>query len=76
MYASIYEEICNAGLAKQLHHSIHYDCKGEIFANKEDAYGLGAYHRVTVPEYIIFVDEAGCNTSEKNDGHAGGKIFL
>jgi hypothetical protein len=26
--------------------------------------------------YVLFVDETGCNTNQKDDGHVGGKLFV
>jgi hypothetical protein len=28
------------------------------------------------PEYLLFVDETGCNTNQKDDGNAGGELFV
>ena len=32
--------------------------------------------RVTHPEYILFADEVGNNTCQKDDGHMGGQKYL
>ena len=33
-------------------------------------------YRVTHPEYILFADEVGNNTCQKDDGHMGGQKYL
>ena len=32
--------------------------------------------KITKPEWILFADESGFNTSQKKDGHVGGQRFV
>ena len=32
--------------------------------------------KITKPEWILFADESGFNTSQKKDGHVGGQKFV
>jgi len=41
-----------------------------------DAYGRNTQFELVHPEKVIFVDEVGSNTSQKNDGNIGGEKFL
>ena len=39
-------------------------------------YGCPSRYQLTHPERCLFVDETGCNTNQKDDGHQGGKLFV
>jgi hypothetical protein len=38
--------------------------------------GLPSKYTLTLPEYLLFVDETGCNTNQLNDGKVGGEVFI
>ncbi len=40
------------------------------------AYGLAQDILITLPNWILFADKVGCNTSQMDDGHAGGEKLL
>ena len=39
-------------------------------------YGRPTKYKVTRPENILFVDETSCNTNQREDGYAGGELFV
>jgi hypothetical protein len=47
--------------------------KKQLITEKENAFGQQATRLLIHPEYVIFVDEVGCNTSQEGDGARGGK---
>ena len=55
-------------------HWVHHE--GENATCEEDAYGRKTTFSLIHPEKVIFVDEVGCNMSQKNDGNIGGEKFL
>lgn len=64
MYENVYERMVEAGIAK----------KEDIETVQED--GLPSKYSLTLPEYLIFLDETGCNTNQMNDGKVGGEVFI
>jgi hypothetical protein len=43
---------------------------------RQNAFGRKATHTLCHPEYILFIDEAGCNTSQEGDGTQGREIKI
>jgi hypothetical protein len=43
---------------------------------KEQAVGLQSEYELIHPEWLVFVDEVGSNTSQTKDGHVGGETYL
>ena len=64
MYQNIYEHMVEAGIAEYVEDAIKYDT------------GLETHYKFTHPEYLLFVDETGCNTNQLNDGKVGGELYL
>jgi hypothetical protein len=64
MYKNIYEAMVEAGVAEELTKPIHYD------------EGLPTKYQLIHPEYVLFVDETGCNTNQLNDGRVGGELLI
>ncbi len=64
MYESVYEAMVTAGVAQKEDEEITYGT------------GLPSRYRLTKPEYVLFVDETGCNTNQLNDGRVGGELFI
>ena len=75
MYELIIEELCLAGVAEELDTPKWMDMNGKE-VDEELAYGCKVTHAVTYPEWIIFMDEVGSDTSQKGDGHIGGEKRL
>jgi len=64
MYENVYERMVEAGIAK----------KEDIETVQED--GLPSKYTLTLPEYLIFLDETGCNTNQVNDRKVKGEVFI
>jgi len=64
MYDNIYEAMVEAGIAEELDEEINYGS------------GLPTRFKLTHPDYLLFVDETGCNTNQLNDGKVGGEVFI
>jgi hypothetical protein len=64
MYESVYEAMVTAGVAEKGEEEITYET------------GLPSKYKLTKPEYVLFVDETGCNTNQLNDGRVGGELFI
>ncbi len=64
MYENVYATMVEAGIAEEVQEAIQYDT------------GLPTKYRLTHPEYLLFVDETGCNTNQLNDGKVGGEVFI
>ena len=76
MYNSIYRQMVNSNVAKELSDEVYLDRNGNIVDDEEDSYGLPTKYIVTHPDYILFVDECGKNTNMKTSGKAGGQRFI
>jgi len=64
MYQNIYEHMVEAGIAEYVEDEIQHDT------------GLPSHYKLTHPEFLLFVDETGCNTNQLNDGKVGGELYL
>jgi hypothetical protein len=64
MYDNIYEVMVEAGIAEKKEEDVQYEA------------GCSSHFVLTKPEYLLFVDETGCNTNQLNDGHVGGETFI
>jgi len=53
-----------AGVAEEVSEEIKYET------------GLPSKFKLTRPEYVVFVDETGCNTNQLNDGRVGNEKFI
>jgi hypothetical protein len=75
MYDDVYKRMVESSVAKELDHEVMLDKDGNIVADKEKMSGRPTNYIVTKPEQIMFVDETGSNTNQK-DGYAGGQWYL
>jgi hypothetical protein len=64
MYENVYKTMVEAGVAEELSEEIQHEP------------GLPRKFRLTRPEFILFVDETGCNTNQLNDGRVGNEQFI
>jgi hypothetical protein len=64
MYENIYKTMVEADVAEELSEAIQHEA------------GLPTKYQLTKPEYVLFVDEMGCNTNQLNDGRVGGEMFI
>jgi hypothetical protein len=44
--------------------------------NEEESIGLKTDIHIIHPDWIVFVDETGANTNQKDDGNLGGELFI
>jgi hypothetical protein len=72
MYDNIYDTMVEAGVDKKLDEPIWVNNNG-IETDEKDAFGRMAAHALCHPDYVVFVDEVGCNTSQEGDGAHGDK---
>jgi hypothetical protein len=72
MYDEVYDAMEKAGVAEKLSEPMWVDEK-QLITEKENAFGQQETHLLIHPEYVIFVDEVGCNTSQEGDGARGGE---
>jgi hypothetical protein len=75
MYDVIYDEFVGAGVARKLPQEVFMDRLGNI-VEKEKKFGEAIDIEITHPDYILFGDETGCNTSQKKDGHIAGTKYV
>lgn len=66
-----------AGVAVKLDTPIFTDMEGnEVDEDDPKRFGRKQEYKITHPELIFFADETGCNTSQKKDGHVGGRKYV
>ena len=75
MYTNVYSEMVNAGVAIKLDTPVWMDAKGNEVP-KEYGFGQLCTHQIIHPEMCVVADEVGSNTSQKGDGHIGGRKYL
>jgi hypothetical protein len=66
----------DAGIAVRLDEEIMYNKHGEETTKIDELNGHATKYKITHPEYLLFVDKTGCNTNMKEDGFAGGQLFV
>ena len=76
MYAGVYAAMVSSRVAIELEEEVMVRLDGSITSNKEEQAGRKTKYLLTRPEFVLFVDEVGCNTSQKNDGNNGGQKFI
>ncbi len=70
MYNEVYDAMVKAGVTEKLVEPMWVD-ETQQLTNKENAFGRKATHLLLRPDYVVFVDEVGCNTSQEGDGARG-----
>jgi hypothetical protein len=76
MYDSIEKTLVASGLARKLHSPTWMNKEGQVVEDCSEAYGRRCTIEITHPDMCIAMDEVGSNTSQKGDGHVGGKKFI
>ncbi len=76
MYKLVYQNMVKSRVAIELEEEVMLKSDGAITQNPEEQVGRKTKFVLTRPEFVFFVDEVGCNTSQKNDGNVGGQKFL
>jgi phage terminase small subunit len=75
MYDVIYDEFVAAGVARVREKEVFMDRLGNI-VEEDKKFGEAVNIEITHPDYILFGDETGCNTSQKKDGHEAGTKYV
>lgn len=73
MYDAVEEAMLDCGVAERLDPPQWMDKEGNIVESQADAFGMPCTIRITHPDLCLVGDEVGGNTSQKGDGHIGGK---
>jgi hypothetical protein len=76
MYDEIYKDFCNGGIAVEHPEAMWRNEKGEVVELEEQAFGLKSSYELIHPDWLLFVDEVGSNTSQAKDGNVGGQLYL
>ena len=76
MYRGVYAALVNANVAIELEEEVFIKLDGTITEKEEESVGRKTRFVLTRPEYCLYVDEVGCNTSQKTDGNVGGQKFV
>jgi hypothetical protein len=77
MYDEKYKTMVWAGVAEEVPEAVFQDRKGNtVLEHNPTRYDRKTKFKLTHPERVIFVDEVGENTSQKQDGHIGGRKLI
>lgn len=76
MYSGVYAAMVKGRVAVELEEEVMVRSDGTITTNNGEQAGRKTKYILTRPEFVFFVDEVGCNTSQKNDGNNGGQKFI
>jgi hypothetical protein len=76
MYNGVYEAMVEAKIAETVTSEIMYDENGDETDDVTKMYGRPTKYKLTRPAKLLFVDETGCNTNQKDDGCNGGELFV
>ena len=77
MFDAIYTIWCDAGVARKLVDMVAYDIEGNMVEiNSPSQFGLPSSIEVLHKDHVLFGDECGINTCQKNDGHHGGARYV
>jgi hypothetical protein len=76
MYNRVYNLMVKAGVSDETPEDRMNDICGNCVFDKELMYGRPTKFQLVKPQNVIFVDETGCNTNPKTDGHIGGELFI
>jgi hypothetical protein len=75
MYDDVYEQMVVSGVAEKLSMPAYFDKNGNE-TTSSNAFGLPTHYKLIHSNYVVFVDECGSNTNQKDDGYCGGEMFV
>jgi hypothetical protein len=75
MYNEMYNSLVTAGLAIKHDEPVWRNAAGDIVP-EEDALGCKSTFELIHPEWLVFMNEVGSNTSKTKDGNIGGQQVL
>jgi len=64
MYNGVYSAMVRSNVAIQVPNKVFVTLDGKITENKQESVGRETNFLLTRPNYVFFVDEVGCNTSQ------------
>jgi hypothetical protein len=76
MFEGVYAAMVEAGIAEKVEEKVMYDDRGQITNDVSKMVGQPTNFILKHPEYLLFVDETGCNTNQKDDKYVGGEQFI
>jgi hypothetical protein len=75
MYNEVYSNLVASRLAVKHNDAIWRNAAGDVVPENESLGCQSAYELIH-PEWLVFVDEVGSNTSQTKDGRVGGQTYL
>jgi hypothetical protein len=66
----------DAKVTVRLPEPVWFNFNSDIVENEEESVGLKTDIHIIHLDWIVFVDETGVNTNQKDDGNLGGKLFI
>ncbi len=75
MYDVIYDKMVDAKIAAKIDSPVFMNQRGEL-VDELNRFGLKVDTKLTYPEYCLFANETGCNTSMNKDGHVAGTKYI
>ncbi len=76
MYNEVYSHLVVSGLAVKHEEPLWRNEAGEVVSCEKDAFALQSAYELIHPEWLVFVDDVGSNTSQTKDGAIGGETYL
>jgi len=76
MYKGVHAAMVDAQVAIELEEEVFVRMDGTITEHEGESVGKKTKFLLTKPEYCLYVDEVGCNTSQKADGNMGRQKFV
>jgi hypothetical protein len=76
MYEDVYSRMVECGVALKLPDAKWVNKEGTKVQTKDEAWGMPTKYLLSCPDYVIFVDEVGDNTSQKMMGMLQGLSML
>ncbi len=75
MYNIVYDEMVGAKVAMKLETPVFMNRKGDQ-VDESQRFGKEVDTQLTHPNYVLFGDKTGCNTSMKKDSHIAGTKYI
>jgi hypothetical protein len=76
MYNQVYEAMVHSNVAIKLDEAVQVNKDNNILQSKGETFSSQTQYYILHLEYLVFIDEGGDNTSQQNDGNAGGEKFI
>jgi hypothetical protein len=76
MYKEVYTALVASGLDVKHEERYWRNAAGEVVELEKDAVGCQSAYELIHPEWLVFVDAEGSNTSQAKDGNIGGETIL